>query len=544
MEKNLLKKFIANLIYMTIISIVIFSFTAFYREKNAAKVNMEHLLDQIRDSHKAIEKEMSEQIGIYVTNYIQSLNVLDYTISENKEFLNQEKLSELRTHSNVEDIYLLDKSGKIVYSSNPNVIGKKLLKNSDSAEILSLTQFLFSDERRILLDAEEIIEGVTSLDYFVQPSTVDGCALTMIGTNSSLLDDIEENLTLESHIANVPTDDKTFFIVLEKETGKILGKTKNDKHLKNISQITDKETLNTLLDSSEVLKTLKLNNFHLFAKSIILDDIALVCFTETIPAYSHLYMELLFFILIISCASVISFVSIRKHFQKYIFDEFAMIENTVADLISGKEDATFCTSDNVGIRQMVDVLNNWKTNFIYKEEQISEMRSELKEAVDISKHDCLTGLLNRSGFEKYLRKQLIEEPCDGIYLMLDIDNFKTLNDTLGHPEGDKALQFISGFLKTEFRECDVVARLGGDEFAVFMQNTKSVNRDVLSKKLTKILGNLQTVLPKDYKNCKISLSIGAIFIKDYVPVYEELYKLADAALYEAKKNGKNRYQIR
>lgn len=178
-----------------------------------------------------------------------------------------------------------------------------------------------------------------------------------------------------------------------------------------------------------------------------------------------------------------------------------------------------------------------KTKEILAEQQ---QQNALKMALDEAETDALTKLLNRRGFENRVCQEMSEtEEKSMKLLMIDVDNFKQVNDTLGHPVGDKVLQQISRLIKDEFCKRDIIARMGGDEFAVLL--IPDIPLPILEKKLQTLLKNVEEEL-SEY-NSGVSISIGVACMKK-VSSYEELYQRADEVLYAAKKAGKNRYLIK
>lgn len=158
-----------------------------------------------------------------------------------------------------------------------------------------------------------------------------------------------------------------------------------------------------------------------------------------------------------------------------------------------------------------------------------------------AKRDPLTNLWNRNGFEEHIRLALEENPGQGLLLIIDMDNFKLVNDQLGHPVGDKVLQDFSQLLESFFnRNKDVVSRLGGDEFAVFIG--RNITAAEANSMLTKFISIVPKNLAEKYPDQNLSASIGAAFVSRNES-YNFLYQNADKALYEAKRNGKNRFQI-
>ena len=159
-----------------------------------------------------------------------------------------------------------------------------------------------------------------------------------------------------------------------------------------------------------------------------------------------------------------------------------------------------------------------------------------------SSMDPLTKLLNRETFQEYVQTYLKERPGQGILIIIDMDNFKLINDQLGHPVGDQVLCEFAAVLEKFFnRNMDIVSRLGGDEFAIF------VGRDISSTEAEGMLRRFMTVFHQNfddkYPDQKLGASIGAsaVALSD---TYELLYNNADKALYEAKWNGKDQFRIR
>ena len=166
---------------------------------------------------------------------------------------------------------------------------------------------------------------------------------------------------------------------------------------------------------------------------------------------------------------------------------------------------------------------------------------ELDQVRQESLRDKLTGLYGRAGFEKMINKLIEqEETPDGVLLMFDMDNFKSINDTLGHPEGDRALRIMGSCLTREFRKSDIVGRLGGDEFVVFIPN--AIPRTNLEQKLSSLMDVAREDLSM-YSHLHVTVSIGAVFASVELDDYKKLYEGADTALYIAKKLGKNQYYI-
>lgn len=138
---------------------------------------------------------------------------------------------------------------------------------------------------------------------------------------------------------------------------------------------------------------------------------------------------------------------------------------------------------------------------------------------------------------KEINTLMQDKECKGYLLMLDIDDFKTVNDTMGHAIGDLALITLVKLLKEHFRREDIIGRLGGDEFIVFMTNTELAS--AVETKGAEILD----ILAKSETTPHFTVSIGAAAYPAAGNDYESLYLAADNAMYASKKSGKNRIYV-
>ncbi|MFY0727411.1 bifunctional diguanylate cyclase/phosphodiesterase [Pseudomonas sp. NFX15] len=157
----------------------------------------------------------------------------------------------------------------------------------------------------------------------------------------------------------------------------------------------------------------------------------------------------------------------------------------------------------------------------------------------LSLHDALTGLPNRNKLTRFLDEALLlKERASALsILMIDLDNFKPINDTLGHPVGDAVLKEVAQRLRECTRDHDLVARLGGDEFVVVLSGMDSHHE--IDKFCTRLIGNLHQPIPYEGKALHVGASVGIALSRRQGFVPEELIRCADIALYQAKSSGKN-----
>lgn len=159
-------------------------------------------------------------------------------------------------------------------------------------------------------------------------------------------------------------------------------------------------------------------------------------------------------------------------------------------------------------------------------------------------HDPLTGLPNRIMFHQRLRADLSRARRQGsmvALLYVDLDGFKSINDSRGHLVGDQVLQTVADRLRGIIREEDVVVRLGGDEFAVILADVES--RDQVCQAAERILAAIAGTERAAGVSCRLSASIGIALFPEHGNDPETLLRLADDAMYEAKRRGKSCYQL-
>lgn len=165
----------------------------------------------------------------------------------------------------------------------------------------------------------------------------------------------------------------------------------------------------------------------------------------------------------------------------------------------------------------------------------TEQKRVLEDKADT---DLLTGLNNKISTERKIREYIADFPDgQGVMFLIDLDNFKKINDTLGHAFGDEVLRCLGMRLQSMFRVTDIIGRIGGDEFIVFLKdimNDADIERE--GRKLEQFFRNFEV---GEYVKYSVTASVGGAVFSQDADTFEDLYKAADKAVYVSKKQGKN-----
>lgn len=174
--------------------------------------------------------------------------------------------------------------------------------------------------------------------------------------------------------------------------------------------------------------------------------------------------------------------------------------------------------------------------------QEKEQRRALFDALQSARTDMLTGVMNFKGIVESISEALEEKPEQAAFLFIDIDNFKVVNDSLGHDVGDDVLCEIASILCREAFGEPLIGRYGGDEFVIFFKNIKSMDSvRAYAKRVCEVIEAMEYGQKENTPH--ISCSIGIVEVPKHGTDYKTLVKKADEMLYRAKQTGKNRYVI-
>lgn len=181
---------------------------------------------------------------------------------------------------------------------------------------------------------------------------------------------------------------------------------------------------------------------------------------------------------------------------------------------------------------------------LHRLELLKSVQQEKELYFEQSKQDMMTGLLNKVTFENQVEKLLSSHVnianSHQSFMIFDLDNFKGVNDTMGHMKGDKIIISITECLNKVFAHEGLIGRVGGDEFAVFYPKDATVKSiKEKAKKVQQLFAKQQDVKDAIANGINLSVSIGVMFVSDENTTYQDCFQRADAQLYKAKALGKN-----
>jgi len=227
-------------------------------------------------------------------------------------------------------------------------------------------------------------------------------------------------------------------------------------------------------------------------------------------------------------------------------DQRASLKSHLTLPLSKEEEIIGCVSLNSDQTNAFDVQDlQFFSVIVYQMASTLEYFQKLSSMKNIAIYDTLTNIHNRRYFEERLRietQRSITSKASLSLIMVDIDHFKKINDTFGHPEGDKILREIASLLKSSVRKRDTVARYGGEEFVLILPEVNLEGTSIIAERIRRLIES--TPFDAGGVRSNITISMGISNFPIHQPKSDkELVKMADLALYEAKREGRNRVCI-
>lgn len=231
-------------------------------------------------------------------------------------------------------------------------------------------------------------------------------------------------------------------------------------------------------------------------------------------------------------------------------DDIMLLYDFIQDQSTGKtREVQFRVKNSIGNYVWCDLVgqimlaSDGVTKRLYaKWADIDNMKKEMQELESRAKLDPLTGAFNKSELQSIMEDALQSEPNKNhVFFMLDMDNFKGINDTYGHLNGDKVLIYIVKQINDSLKNNEYFGRFGGDEFALFMKDCK--DKESVMEKAKNIYESLQPDFVENDVTVPFSVSIGVAFTEGKTMTLSQLMQKADETLYEVKNSGRNAYKV-
>lgn len=190
---------------------------------------------------------------------------------------------------------------------------------------------------------------------------------------------------------------------------------------------------------------------------------------------------------------------------------------------------------NTIVFYLISIITSHQSNYLNLKQIMSNNILELQRDTD-----KMTGLWNRGFCERKINSLLAAQNATGALLVVDVDNFKLVNDSKGHDCGDRVLREVGAALKDAFRSSDIIGRLGGDEFLIYLPGC--TDADIIRHRVSHFLETVSTIDTTSQEEIPhISASVGVSLFPEDGDNFKDLYKHADEALYLSKQSGKNQY---
>ncbi|WP_053955494.1 putative bifunctional diguanylate cyclase/phosphodiesterase [Inediibacterium massiliense] len=271
---------------------------------------------------------------------------------------------------------------------------------------------------------------------------------------------------------------------------------------------------------------------------LICSNIFLVSIFEN---YVHYKIDSLYGMITFSFfIALFNFLIIYQSFHQYMMRKIDRINDALDQIHKGKYNGTIFSESNDEFELVIENVNKMKEKIKQKEKELLKNQEKIQY---LAYYDPLTGLYNRVFFEKKLGHLLEDAKIkkeNGALLYFDLDNFKKVNDTIGHMFGDLLLKNVGGLMKKYLGDHSIIARLGGDEFVALLPNAQMSHVQNIAKK---IIQSFQNPWILDDREFYITVSMGITMYPKDGENASILLKNADTAMYEAKNNGKNSYSF-
>lgn len=531
--KQLYVRLSVILLLSTALTGLLFIGSMYERSIKAGGNYLEQMLSGVEANLESVRKDHEEKIWLLEEDYRNRAWPVEYILASAPQMISESELAIVKDLMEVQGITVTGRDGRICLA-----VGERSGPEDVNGKV-------WPDGSRVVVE-ETGFDEAPSYFYTEVKSQSPWFASVRIDAQADRLGLCSQEEMIQDTLQQATTGTETILAAIEKKKGYLIGITKNNTQDLQVSGIETTEELLEFLEeiSREGLRVLEINGTYHIAVAQEQEGAYLLACTgmdQILASGARTAAEGLAGIGIISLVTVLV---IHFHLKKHLFCQMGQMKREIQSILAGGQpvsDETGNTCHLPELNPLAETVRRLGRDYMEKREGMIRMEDQLTEARTEARFDQLTGLYNRSGFERCTEEFLNREnPC-GVLVLFDLDNFKKINDSEGHPEGDRILVRFGECLRSCFRKSDYIGRLGGDEFTVLMPNP--VERGMLEQKFRDLLTQIHSALGIYYERDRVSVSIGAVPVDGEIKSYEGLYRCADTALYIAKYLGKDQFYI-
>ena len=536
--KRLYKRLAATFLFSALLSVVIFAVSLYWRGIKENGRSLDQLLVSVESNFERANREYNEKIEHLREDYLSRVRAVEYIVSHDDQMIDRSGLEILKSLMETGDISLIDSSGRIFLSTSETLQDSQ----EESSVLEALEQAPEGEKTAVRIDQADFRKRPEYF-YAVSGSESEQFSAVRVDADLSRAGLVSGKELVGSILRQATTEYETSIFAVGKERGKVFGITENNSQKISIRNVKEGEEMLDYLSGIPKERPVLLYVNGAWQSAVVrdLEEMYLVAFTGMDRIAGNVLLSFWLGLAVIGTVSVLTVLIVRHHLKKYLFRHFEQIKEGIYGVIRGERDLKEDDSEIPELKPLMEMIFQLEQQYVEKSRGIDRMENQLSEARTEAEYDRLTGLYNRNGFERRAAEFLRQDHPRGVLILLDLDNFKQINDCEGHPEGDRVLRRFAGCLSGTFRQGDVTGRIGGDEFVVLIPN--SMQLGILEEKFVILLEEIRRALGEWYEKYRVSASIGAVLVDGTVRDYKKLYRCADTALYISKYLGKDCFYI-
>ena len=522
----------------TLFTVLIFTASLYARSRTENSHYLSQLLDGVEENLSHASEDYLARLELLEDDYLKRAWAVEYILSDDPRLISEEELGILKEIMEVRGISVIGNSGEILMSTGG---GKgELYESQEELAVLKESQEDYAS-RTIVKMPEDA--GEKAAFYVIVKARSGQFAAVRVDADPDRPGLMDREDLVRSILRQATTEYRTGILAVNKESGKIAGITQNNAQDFDLPGIdTDAELLSLLASlSGGEAAVLRVNGIYQTVLVRETDGMYLAAFSALDAVLKNITWSFWEGLIGIGAVSAAAILLVRYYLKKYLFRHFETLKEDISRVLAGAAGSEAADTGIPEVRAFVAAISELERGYLDQAEGMHRMEDELSQVRTEAERDKLTGLYNRRGMEKQVETFLKQETPAGIFVLFDLDNFKRVNDSEGHPEGDRVLERFAACLRECFRKGDSLGRLGGDEFAALISG--QVPDERLEEIFCAVMSGVREKLRTYYKKYRVSVSIGAVPIDGTVRSYKALYKCADTALYIAKYLGKDRYYV-